>query len=171
MQLHADVNLDAVAYKCYRNVMKANPGDSAVQAWARLMRAQRMTLALIEQALKSAGLPPLAWYDALLELERAGDKGLRPFELEREMLLAQYNLSRLIDRMEKAGLVERRACEGDGRGQVVAVTATGKKMRRRMWAVYGPAIQRAVGGRLRPKQIETLNALLGALTGKPAGGE
>jgi DNA-binding MarR family transcriptional regulator len=121
--------------------------------------------------LKSAGLPPLAWYDVLLELERAGDKGLRPFELEREMLLAQYNLSRLIDRMENAGYVERRACESDGRGQIIALTAAGKKMRRLMWAVYGPAIRRAVGTRLQPAQIETLNAILGTLIGKPASGE
>jgi DNA-binding MarR family transcriptional regulator len=35
------------------------------------------------------------------------------------MLLAQYNLSRLLDRIERAGLVERRACEDDGRGQLV----------------------------------------------------
>jgi DNA-binding MarR family transcriptional regulator len=151
--------------------MKENPDDGAVLAWARLMRAQRIALASAEQALKSAGLPPLVWYDALLELERAGDKGLRPFELEREMLLEQYNLSRLIGRIEKAGYVERRACEGDGRGQIVAVTAAGKKMRRRMWAVYGPAIQRAVGNRLPPDRIDTLNTLLGALIGKPAGGQ
>jgi DNA-binding MarR family transcriptional regulator len=151
--------------------MESNPSDSVAQAWARLMRAQRIALAQIERALRSAGLPPLAWYDVLLELERAGDNGLRPFELEREMLLAQYNLSRLIDRMENAAYVERRACEDDRRGQVIAVTAAGKKMRRRMWAVYGPAIQRAVGSRLPPDQIETLNTLLGALTGKADGGE
>src|SRR5262249_48753254 len=171
MPLHENVNLDAFAYKCYGSVMKANPSDSAVRAWTRLMRAQRMALAFVEQALKSAGLPPLAWYDALLELERAGDKGLRPFELEREMLLEQYNLSRLIDRIEKAGYAERRACQADGRGQIITLTAAGKDMRRRRWAVYGPAIQTAVGSRLPQNQIETLNALLGALTGKPAGGE
>jgi DNA-binding MarR family transcriptional regulator len=150
------------------NAMNAEPDDSVVQAWARLMRAQRITLASIEQALKSAGLPPLVWYDVLLELERAGDRGLRPFELEREMLLAQYNLSRLIERIEKAGYVERRACEGDGRGQIVVATDAGKKMRQRMWAVYGPTIQKAVGGRLPPNQIEALHALLGTLIGKPA---
>jgi DNA-binding MarR family transcriptional regulator len=149
--------------------MKKNPGDHVVQAWVRLMRAQRLTLSSIEQALKSAGLPPLVWYDVLLELERAGDEGLRPFELEREMLLAQYNLSRLTDRIEKAGYVERRACEGDGRGQIIAVTAAGKNMRRRMWAIYGPAIQKAIGGRFSANQIEALNALLETLIRKPAG--
>jgi|SRR5215469_9333544 len=150
--------------------MKANPSDSVVRAWVRLMRAQRTALASIEQALRSAGLPPLVWYDILLELERAGEKGLRPFELEREMLLAQYNLSRLIDRVEKAGYVERRACGGDGRGQLLTLTAAGRKMRRRMWAVYGPAIQKTLGDRLTPDQFEALNPLLEALSRKPASG-
>src|SRR5215472_11241880 len=89
-------------------MMGGYPSEVAVRAWARLTRAQHQALTAVEQALSAAKLPPLAWYDVPLELERAGGS-LRPFELEREMLLAQYNLSRLIDRMEKAGYVERRA--------------------------------------------------------------
>src|SRR6266576_1266875 len=92
--------------------MSGNPNETVVRAWARLIKAQRQALAAIEQALSAAKLPSLAWYDVLLELERAGGS-LRPFELERAMLLAQYNLSRLIDRLEKAGYVERRACADD----------------------------------------------------------
>jgi DNA-binding MarR family transcriptional regulator len=124
--------------------MSGYPSDGVVRAWARLTKAPRHALALIERALAAAKLPPLAWYDVLLELERPGG-GLRPFELEREMLLAQYNLSRLIDRMEAAGYVERRALTEDRRGQVIVITSTGKALRRRMWLTYGPAIQRAIG--------------------------
>ena len=142
--------------------MKAYPDEAVVRAWARLVRAPRKALASIEQALREAELPSLAWYDALLELERAGGS-LRPFELEREMLLAQYNLSRLIDRMEKAGYVERRAVKEDRRGQEVVITAAGKALRRRMWSIYGPAIQAAIGEHLSAKQIDTLGALLAAL--------
>jgi DNA-binding MarR family transcriptional regulator len=142
--------------------MSEQPSEAVVRAWARLAKAQRKALTSIEEALSAAKLPPLAWYDVLLELERAGGS-LRPFEVEREMLLAQYNLSRLIDRLEKAGYVERRSCEADRRGQVIAITSAGKNVRRRMWSVYGPAIQAAVGAHLSPKQIETLAVLLGAL--------
>ena len=74
------------------------------------------------------------------------------------MLLAQYNLSRLIDRMEKAGYVERRPLMEDRRGQDIVITSAGKNLRRRMWAVYGPAIQAAIGDHLSPKQIEKLAA-------------
>ncbi len=143
--------------------VRSQPRDTVVRAWARLAKAQQTALASIESALKAAKLPPLAWYDALLELERAGERGLRPGELQREMLLAQYNLSRLIDRIERAGYAERRPCDDDGRGQVVVITAAGREVRRRMWAVYAPAIQRALGDRLSPRQAATLDAVLGKL--------
>jgi len=147
--------------------MSGYPSETAVRAWARLTKAQRRALASIEQALGAAKLPPLAWYDVLLELERARGS-LRPFELEREMLLAQYNLSRLIDRMEEAGYVERRALKEDRRGQVIVISSAGKTLRRRMWSVYGPAIQATIGDHLSPKQVDALSALLGALIEKIA---
>jgi DNA-binding MarR family transcriptional regulator len=152
-----------------RHTMRSHPRDPVVRAWARLTEAQQIAHASIEGALKAAKLPPLAWYDALLELERAGDRGLRPGELQRQMLLAQYNISRLIDRIEHAGYVERRACDDDGRGQVIVITAAGRDIRRRMWAVYGPAIQRALGDHLSPKQTKVLDALLGKLVKSPGG--
>jgi DNA-binding MarR family transcriptional regulator len=93
--------------------MKNAPSQTMIRAWARLMRAQHAALSQIEAALKGAGLPPFAWYDVLLELERA-------------LLLPQYGLSRLLDRLEAAGDVERRACDDDGRGQIVAVTKAGR---------------------------------------------
>ena len=143
--------------------MIEKPSRIVVRAWARLMKAQQLALGAIEQDLKAAGLPPLVWYDVLLEVERAGGEGLRPFELERAMLLAQYNLSRLIDRIERAGYVERRDCADDGRGQMIVITESGKAMRRKMWPVYGRAIAAAVGKRLSPKEAETLAGLLGRI--------
>jgi DNA-binding MarR family transcriptional regulator len=150
--------------------MQEKSTKTVVRAWARLMRAQHLVLASIEASLKAAQLPPLSWYDVLLELERAGPGGLRPFELEREMLLAQYNLSRLIDRIERAGYVERQACEDDGRGQLIAITDAGKAMRRKMWPVYARAIETAMERHLSAKQTETLDDLLGLLIERNRGG-
>src|ERR1700742_1605923 len=116
------------------------PSKQVVLAWARLIKAERLALARVEAALKQAGLPPLAWYDVLIELERAGETGLRPFELERALLLAQYNLSRLVDRIEREGLIERAPCAEDGRGHVLRLTVPGRSMRKAMWPVYAQAI-------------------------------
>ena len=51
--------------------MKRKPSTEATAAWIRLMRVQSRVLDAVEQDLKKAGFPPLAWYDALLELSRA----------------------------------------------------------------------------------------------------
>src|SRR3954463_14168205 len=132
--------------------MKHEPSEETVTAWSRLVRAEQIVLGHIEAELKAAGFPPLSWYDVLLELGRTEDGRLRPVELERRTLLAQYNASRLIDRMEKSGLVAREATPEDGRGQFVTITAEGRDMQRRMWKVYGPAIACHVGAKLQPDE-------------------
>ncbi len=140
--------------------MEKKPSDAAIRAWTRLTRAEQSAMGLIEQLLKAAKLPPLVWYDVLLEVERAGAAGLRPFELEDAMLLAQYNLSRLLSRIEEAGYIERQHCEDDGRGQIITITDAGKAMRRKIWAVYSTAIEAAVGQHLSDEQANTLSELL-----------
>src|SRR5258708_3508313 len=54
--------------------MKRKPSTEATAAWIRLMRVQSRVLDGVEHELKKAGFPPLAWYDALLELSRALQK-------------------------------------------------------------------------------------------------
>ncbi|MGV1758588.1 MarR family winged helix-turn-helix transcriptional regulator [Rhizobium sp. A22-96] len=144
----------------------AKPSAAITRAWVRLMRAQQITLAAIEQDLKAAGLPPLGWYDVLLELARAADGKLRPYEIEERTLLAQHNLSRLLDRMEKAGLVHREIFSEDGRGRWVIITEAGNAMRTRIWTVYAAALQRHLGDRLDDTQADQLADLLTALLRK-----
>ena len=143
--------------------MSQKPTETLIRAWARLMKSQHLALTMVERGLKEAGLPPLIWYDVLLEIERAGGNGLRPYELEHAMLLAQYNLSRLIDRMEREGYLERRECQDDGRGQLIAITEAGKAVRRKMWPVYARGIEAALGRHLSARQIHELDEILGGL--------
>jgi DNA-binding MarR family transcriptional regulator len=139
------------------------PSDAAVTAWTRLRRVQLVAQARLEAALKLAGLPPAQWHDLLLELERASARGLRPGELEGLLLIAQYNLSRLLDRMERQGLVRRAPHAGDGRGQVVEITPRGRDVRRRMWAVQAATIEALIGERLSGAEASMLSSLLGWL--------
>jgi DNA-binding MarR family transcriptional regulator len=139
------------------------PSEAAVTAWARLMRAQKLMLAVIERDLKAAKLPPLVWYDVLLETERAGEGGIRPVALEKVMLLAQYNLSRLLDRIEAEGLIARAPCVADGRGQVVVITKAGRALRHAMWPVYASAIEKAFGRHMDRSEALQLTGLLGRM--------
>ncbi len=142
---------------------KKKPSSEAVTAWIRLNRVQTGLLGAIEKDLKAAGHPPLAWYDALLELTRVESGALRPHELETAMLLPQYSTSRLVDRLEAAGLVAREPCPGDGRGQLVVITPAGRALQRRMWETYAAAIERHVGAKLADADMTRLGELLGKL--------
>ena len=140
----------------------ATCSGAAQRAWAQLIRAHRSALCSVERALRAADLPPLEWYDVLLELERGGP--LRPRDLQDRLLLAQYNLSRLLDRMESDKLVARERCSEDARCQWVRVTESGQALRRRMWPVYAAAIRKAMGEKLTDAQSERLSDLLGRVS-------
>jgi len=105
-------------------------------AWAGLVRAQQLLLGNVEAELKRKGLSPLPWYDVLLELQRQPDGRLRLAEIGKQVLLSKYNVTRLIDRLEKKGLVEREPCEDDARGAYAAITKDGRALCKRMWPVY-----------------------------------
>jgi len=144
--------------------MSRNPSEAVTRAWIRLNRARDRVLGAIEQDLKAGGCPPLAWYDVLLELSRAPDGRLRPVEIEKVTLVAQYNLSRLLDRLQKEGLVVRAPCEDDARGQWVVISEKGRATQARTWKVYAKAIQKHVGEKLDDKAAGALAELLGRLT-------
>lgn len=144
------------------------PSPDAIKVWARLMRVSRQLMERAEDALKEDGLPPLAWYDVLHELAEVGEAGLRPFQLIERTLFAQYNISRLLARLEADGLVEKLPVADDGRGQTIRITARGRETRRRMWAVYGRSIAELVGAKLSPDELSTVSALLGRLRHPPA---
>jgi DNA-binding MarR family transcriptional regulator len=144
--------------------MSRSPSEPVTRAWIGLMRARETVLGAIERDLKAADCLALAWYDVLLELVRAPGGRLRPFEIEKETLLAQYNLSRLLDRLEREGLVTRVPCDDDGRGRWAVVTDKGRAAQARTWKVYAKSIQRHVGEKLDAKAAATLADLLGRLT-------
>ncbi len=159
---HAHVKLDADACICDSQFM-IEPDRDTQAAWVALMKTSRRLLEVVEAALKSAGLPPLAWYDALLEFEKAGNEGVRPFELKTRLLLPQYGTSRLLDRMVNAELVERLDCEDDGRGQIVRISEKGRSVRKTMWPVYARFLSEEVGAKLTSGESIQLVKLLSKL--------
>ncbi len=130
----------------------------AEKAWIAILRSGALVDG-IETALKAEGHPPLAWYDVLWELERA-DKPLRQRDLGEQLLVARYNLSRLLDRLAAEGLIAAEPCPDDARGQNWKVTRAGKALRAKMWPAYAAAIRSAVEDRLLAAEAETLAKLL-----------
>jgi DNA-binding MarR family transcriptional regulator len=115
-----------------------------LDAWRTFLNAHAAVIERTEQALAAAGLPPLSWYDALWPLHRAPARKLRMGELAAEVVtISRSGLTRLVDRLEAAGLVRREPSPNDRRGTVVAITREGSALLRRMWPVYAGEIQRS----------------------------
>ena len=132
----------------------------AQQAWVHLVRASDHVQCAVAKALKAADMPPLDWYDVLLELKRTLPSGLRQFELQDKLLIKQYNLSRLLKRMKEDGLLSQGTCDHDGRSIWFCLTEKGKKMQQKMWPVYEKALVTNMASKLTAEEAETLSGLL-----------
>ena len=134
--------------------------DLKMQAWIQLMRRAGSILIAVERNLKTNGFQPLEWYDVLLELERAMPDGVRPFELEKALLLPQYGISRLLNRIEKAGFLRREKLAQDGRGQLLFITEAGKNYRQQVWPIYRDSVYQELGQKLADQEAKNLIQLL-----------
>lgn len=152
--------------------MAENIETSKPSAWALFLTAHAVLVETIEARLAQAGLPPLSWYDVLWALERAEDRRLRMSELADMTVLSRSNLTRLVDRLESAGLVARERAEEDRRGAFAVVTSEGRAMRRKMWPVYSTAIKELfedhIDSREAAQMGDTLRRILDAVREKSA---
>ena len=104
--------------------------------WFSFVRTHRLMIREIERRLADAGLPAYAWYDVLWGLESGSDGSRRMHELADTLAIERYNLTRLVDRLEKDGLVTRSRSSEDGRAAFVSITTAGRALRKKMWRVY-----------------------------------
>lgn len=100
-------------------------GATHLAAWRAFLEAHRRTLELLERELREDEGLPLAWYDVFVQLNEAPEHRLRMQDLAEAILLSKSGLTRLIDRMERAGLVTRMACPSDRRGTFAELTPAG----------------------------------------------
>lgn len=143
--------------------MAPRPAADHVAAWRALLTAHAELTERVDAALREAGVVPLRWYDALLCLYVAPGRRLRLAEMARAALLSRSGLSRLVDRLEGAGLLVREPCEDDARGAYAVLTPAGLEALRRCWRVYGPQIESLVGRRISRVEARTLTVLLDRL--------
>jgi len=97
-----------------------------MQAWRTFLTAHARLTDVLERELERERRLPLGWYDVLVQLSEAEEWRLRMNDLARAVLLSRAGLTRLVDRMVAAGLVERVPCEDDRRGTFVVCTEMGR---------------------------------------------
>jgi DNA-binding MarR family transcriptional regulator len=141
--------------------MKPDLPESHLEAWRKYYVSFWRTYAAIEADLAAAELPSLSWYDALYELYLAPGRRLRMSELARSALLSRSGLTRLVDKLEKEGLIERKACPSDGRALHAQLTPKGVETLRKIWPVYRAGIATYFAAHLNKAEAEQFAQVLG----------
>jgi DNA-binding MarR family transcriptional regulator len=134
--------------------------DERITTFGRLIEAHALLSRQLDAELEAAVGIPLLWYGVLLQIERTPG-GIRPMnELINATAFTSGGVTRLVDRMERAGYVERRPCPTDRRVHYVGLTARGRELLQRATAVHVCGIQRHLMDVLAPEEATQLDALL-----------
>lgn len=133
-------------------------------AWRKFLTAHVMVIEYIERDLAAAELPPLSWYDVLFALSQAFDRKLRLHELAQAILLSRSNVTRLVDRLEGAGLIQRDICKSDRRGAFAVITAEGLAVLEQMWSVYESGIVKYFACHLDATEVKLFTKILNRMT-------
>ncbi|MBD2177513.1 MarR family transcriptional regulator [Pseudanabaena sp. FACHB-1998] len=141
--------------------MSTNPALDPLRSsvWRSLLTVHTKLLDRIAQKLDRAELPPLEWYDVLLALKESPDQSLRLSELAEKVLLTRSNLTRLVDRLEKADLLYRKSCPNDRRGTYAVLTEAGLAMQQKMWIVYAEGIYEHFASHISEDEAKTLQQI------------
>jgi DNA-binding MarR family transcriptional regulator len=123
--------------------MTRRPTDTdRLTPWKLFLHAHAAVIDALEEELVDELDLPLTWYEVLFRLADAPDGRMRMTDLARSLLLSKSGVTRLVDRMESAGLVERGVCASDRRGSFAVITTQGRALYRKAAPIHLRGIDR-----------------------------
>jgi DNA-binding MarR family transcriptional regulator len=128
---------------------------SRMEAWVGFLHAHAEILKRLAADLDAADQIPLGTYDVLVQLSEAGG-ALRHRDLLEQLVISQPGLSRKVERLQAAGLVERRPDPQDGRGVIVKLSRAGRAALRSAAKVHMAGIDREFAQRLTDTEASVL---------------
>lgn len=102
-----------------------SPRDPRLTGWRSFLTAYSVITRRLDEELREETGLSLFEYAALLQLAEAKDRKLRMSDLALGIVLTRSGVTRLVDRLERDGLVERCQCSSDGRGAEAQLTDVG----------------------------------------------
>ncbi|MCI0712950.1 MAG: MarR family transcriptional regulator [Chloroflexi bacterium] len=121
--------------------MNEKTNSLMVETWRLFITTHATLIGIIDKEMADADVVPLHWYDVLIELYEAPDRKLRMHELAERVVLSRSGLTRLVDRLEKAGYLQREVDPEDRRGFFTVITDEGVNALRTGWKVYEQGIK------------------------------
>ncbi|MBS1879595.1 MAG: MarR family transcriptional regulator [Actinobacteria bacterium] len=133
-------------------------------AWRTLARTHAAVSGRIQEGLTEAGLPPLAWFDVLATIAEA-DGRMRMGDLAEALVITRGGLTKLVDRLVKAGLLERTFCESDRRVSYATLLPAGVELLSEMLPVVSGELRVAFGANISDGEAEQLTTTLERVRG------
>lgn len=131
-----------------------------LELWRDFLRAHAHVSSSLENDLQSRAGFPLTWFDVLFHLSDAPGGKLRLQDLADKLLFSRSGLTRLVDRIEQAGFVEREPDPHDRRGVSAVLTAAGRRAFRRATPTHRKGVDNHFLGTLNASDKKALRSAL-----------
>src|SRR3954453_10915552 len=139
------------------------------EAWVSLARTHAAVVGRLQEALAQADFPPLPWYEVLVTVARAPEQRLKMGDLAEALVITRGGLTKLVDRLVKAGLLERTFCETDRRVSYATLLPAGVELLAEMRPIVRGELALAFSANLTAAQAEELRATLERIRGSACG--
>ena len=144
--------------------------DLELAAWRGMLEAHKDLVGRLDAELERDHGLPLTSYEVLMYLADSEAGKLRMGELANHLLLSRSGITRLVDRLERQGLVERQPCEDDGRGFYAALTDAGREKLGAARPHHLAGVRRHFLDPLEPSELDSLTRIWKRLAGQRPGG-
>lgn len=140
------------------------------EAWRSLTQTHAAVSGRLQEALAAAELPPLAWFEMLAVIAAAQEKRMKMGALAEALVITRGGLTKLADRVVKAGLIERTFCETDRRVSYATLLPAGAELLDEMVSVVSAELKLAFAARLSERQADELRTTLDSVRGSAYSG-
>jgi len=125
-------------------------------AWRGMLRVHAALAKVLDAELEATHGLPLTSYEVLMTLAAVPDRKLRMAELADRVLLSRSGMTRLCDRLEREGLLERSSCASDGRGLFAVLTDAGAALVARARPAHLAGVRERFLRHFEPEELEAL---------------
>lgn len=139
-------------------------------AWRAVVTSHAAVTERVQKALAAADLPPLSWFELLWAVQQTPEGPPRMSDLAERLTLSRGGITKLVDRLQEAGYLERITCKEDRRSFQAELTPAGEKMLEEMRAVYAAEVDRYLGT-LTADEARLVTAALTKVTGSTCDAE
>ncbi len=137
--------------------------DPTLGPWIRFLRAHAALTRQLSTRLEGEHGLTLSDFDVLAQLYFAPDRALRRIDIARQVLLTASGITRLLERLERAGWVEKRNCATDARVTYAVLTQEGMRKFEAARASHVADLDELFGSRLTADERARLDELLAKL--------